>query len=133
MGSWTAGRVRRTLDARNTGRTNSRHSPAGALVGWYTHPFGQKGTGTGGWRGARPSDRYPTTSLCRGRHLPRGVRNLPHYLGGATMAFRRMPGKPPSPIRPLVMGAGSLLLLALVVVVDGYLMAPHFYLTRSFF
>jgi hypothetical protein len=47
------------------------------------------------------------------------------------MGFRRIPVKPPSPIRLLVMGAGSLLLLALVVVVVGYLLAPHFYLTRT--
>jgi CubicO group peptidase (beta-lactamase class C family) len=49
------------------------------------------------------------------------------------MAFRRMPVKRPSPIRLLVMGAGSLLVLALVVVVVGYLLAPHFYLTRTIF
>src|SRR5215213_10923416 len=33
----------------------------------------------------------------------------------------------------LGIGAGSLLLLALVMVVVGYLLAPHFYLTRTIF
>jgi hypothetical protein len=47
------------------------------------------------------------------------------------MTFRRMPVKRPSPIRLLVMGAGSLLVLALVVIVVTYLLAPHFYVTRT--
>ena len=41
--------------------------------------------------------------------------------------------KVPRPIRLLVISAGSLLLLALVVVVVGYLSAPNFYLTRTIF
>jgi CubicO group peptidase (beta-lactamase class C family) len=36
-------------------------------------------------------------------------------------------------LRPLAIGAGSLLLLALVMVVIGYLSAPNFYLTRTIF
>ena len=39
----------------------------------------------------------------------------------------------PRPIKLLVIGAGSLLMLVLVVVVAGYLSAPTFYLTRSIF
>ena len=49
------------------------------------------------------------------------------------MAFGRMAVKRSRPRKLLVMGAGSLLLLALVVVVVGYLSAPNFYLTRSVF
>jgi CubicO group peptidase (beta-lactamase class C family) len=41
--------------------------------------------------------------------------------------------KVPRPIKLLGIGAGSLLVLVLVVVVVGYLLAPHFYLTRSVF
>src|SRR5687768_18473597 len=41
--------------------------------------------------------------------------------------------KVPRPIRLLVISAGSLLLLALVIVVIGYLSAPNFYLTRTIF
>ena len=41
--------------------------------------------------------------------------------------------KLPKPIRVLVIGAGSLLMLALVAVVAGYLSAPNFYLTRTIF
>ena len=33
----------------------------------------------------------------------------------------------------LTMGAGSLLLLALVAIAVGYLLAPNFYLTRAIF
>src|SRR3712207_2976618 len=36
-------------------------------------------------------------------------------------------------LKLLGIGAGSLLALALVMVVVGYLLAPHFYLTRSIF
>jgi len=36
-------------------------------------------------------------------------------------------------LKPLAIGAGSLLVLALVVVVVGYLSAPNFYLTRAIF
>jgi CubicO group peptidase (beta-lactamase class C family) len=39
----------------------------------------------------------------------------------------------PRPIKLLLVGAGSLLVLVGVVVVTGYLSAPHFYLTRSVF
>jgi hypothetical protein len=39
----------------------------------------------------------------------------------------------PRPIKLLGIGAGSLLMLVLVVVVAGYLSAPTFYLTRSIF
>jgi hypothetical protein len=39
----------------------------------------------------------------------------------------------PRPIKLLVIGAGSLLMLALVAVVAAYLSAPNFYLTRSVF
>jgi len=39
----------------------------------------------------------------------------------------------PQPIKLLGIGAGSLLVFALVVVVAGYLAAPTFYLTRSIF
>jgi CubicO group peptidase (beta-lactamase class C family) len=41
--------------------------------------------------------------------------------------------KTPRPIKLLGIGAGSLLLLALVAVVAGYLSAPNFYLTRVIF
>jgi CubicO group peptidase (beta-lactamase class C family) len=41
--------------------------------------------------------------------------------------------KIPRPIKLLGIGAGSLLLLALVAVVAGYLSAPNFYLTRTIF
>ena len=41
--------------------------------------------------------------------------------------------KIPRAIKPLGIGAASLLLLALVAVVAGYLSAPHFYLTRTIF
>jgi CubicO group peptidase (beta-lactamase class C family) len=41
--------------------------------------------------------------------------------------------KIPRPIKLLLIGPGSLLLLVLGVVVVGYLLAPHFYLTRSVF
>jgi CubicO group peptidase (beta-lactamase class C family) len=41
--------------------------------------------------------------------------------------------KTPRPIKLLGIGAGSLLLLALVAVVAGYLSAPNFYLTRTIF
>jgi CubicO group peptidase (beta-lactamase class C family) len=41
--------------------------------------------------------------------------------------------KLPRPIKMLGIGAGSLLLFALIVVVAGYLSAPHFYLTRTIF
>ena len=36
-------------------------------------------------------------------------------------------------LKPLAIGAGSLLVLAFVVAVVGYLSAPHFYLTRTIF
>jgi CubicO group peptidase (beta-lactamase class C family) len=41
--------------------------------------------------------------------------------------------KTPRSLKVLGIGAGSLLLLALVMVVVGYLLAPHFYLTRAIF
>jgi hypothetical protein len=41
--------------------------------------------------------------------------------------------KVPRPIKLLGIGTGSLLFLAAVVVVIGYLSAPHFYLTRTIF
>ena len=41
--------------------------------------------------------------------------------------------KTPRRLKLLGIGAGSLLLLAFVIVVVGYLLAPHFYLTRSIF
>jgi CubicO group peptidase (beta-lactamase class C family) len=41
--------------------------------------------------------------------------------------------KLPRPIKALGIGAGSLLVLVLVMVVFGYLLAPHFYLTRTIF
>src|SRR5918992_6306848 len=41
--------------------------------------------------------------------------------------------KLPRAMTLLTMGAGSLLLLALVAIAVGYLLAPHFYLTRSVF
>jgi CubicO group peptidase (beta-lactamase class C family) len=41
--------------------------------------------------------------------------------------------KLPRAMKLLTMGAGSLLLLALVAIAVGYLLAPHFYLTRAIF
>jgi hypothetical protein len=41
--------------------------------------------------------------------------------------------KIPRPIKLLLIGAGSLLLIVGVVAVAGYLSAPYFYLTRSIF
>jgi CubicO group peptidase (beta-lactamase class C family) len=41
--------------------------------------------------------------------------------------------KTPGKLKVLAIGAGSLLLLALVMVVAGYLSAPNFYLTRAIF
>jgi CubicO group peptidase (beta-lactamase class C family) len=41
--------------------------------------------------------------------------------------------KLPRPIKMLGIGAGSLLLFALIIVVAGYLSAPHFYLTRTIY
>ena len=39
----------------------------------------------------------------------------------------------PRPLKLLVIGAGLLLVLALVIVVAGYVLAPNFYLTRTIF
>jgi hypothetical protein len=36
-------------------------------------------------------------------------------------------------LKVLAIGAGLLLVLALIIVVVGYLLAPHFYLTRTIF
>jgi CubicO group peptidase (beta-lactamase class C family) len=41
--------------------------------------------------------------------------------------------KIPRGLKPLGIGVGSLLVLALVTLVVGYLLAPHFYLTRTIF
>src|SRR3712207_7903796 len=41
--------------------------------------------------------------------------------------------KLPRAMKLLTMGAGSLLLLALLAIAVGYLLAPHFYLTRTIF
>jgi hypothetical protein len=41
--------------------------------------------------------------------------------------------KNPRRLKMVAIGAGSLLALALVLVVVGYLLAPHFYLTRTIF
>jgi CubicO group peptidase (beta-lactamase class C family) len=56
--------------------------------------------------------------------------------GGRIRAVTTVRGagmKTPRSLKVLGIGAGSLLLLALVMVVVGYLLAPHFYLTRAIF